>query len=118
MAQTFHCVEWRTDWWPIDAHQEKFISTAVGGPVSWNVDAQGHVFQALKATPDSQDPHLVIDRAGVEWSVCEVTTPQSWAHGARCLILNSRECVRRLWEYPPNWRSLDADVLLRLGTAD
>ena len=86
--------------------------------MSWNVDADGHVFRALRTPADSQGPHVVIDRAGVEWSVCEVSTPQSWAHGDRCLILNSRECVRRLWEYPPEWRTLDADALLRLGIAD
>jgi hypothetical protein len=54
----------------------------------------------------------------VEWSVREVETPQPWARGERCLVLNSRECVRRVWQYPRNWRSLDADVLLRLNVVD
>ena len=45
-------------------------------------------------------------------------TPQAWARAARCLVLSSRECVRRVWQYPPNWRALDADALLRLGRAD
>jgi len=26
--------------------------------------------------------------------------------------------VRRVWKYPREWRTLDADVLLRLGVAD
>lgn len=55
---------------------------------------------------------------GVKWTVREVDTPQSWARAERCLVLNSRECVRRIWRYPSDWRSLDADVLLRLDTAD
>jgi hypothetical protein len=61
---------------------------------------------------------VVVDRAGVEWTVREVETPQPWARGERCLVLNSRECVRRVWQYPPDWRSLDADVLLRLNVVD
>ena len=62
--------------------------------------------------------HIVIDRHGVEWTVCEVPTPQVWAKTDRCLVLNSRECVRRVWEYPRHWRTLDADALLRLGVQD
>ena len=45
----------------------------------------------------------------------EVDTPQTWARGDRCLVLNSRDCVRRIWNYPPDWRRLDADTLLALG---
>jgi hypothetical protein len=33
-------------------------------------------------------------------------------------VLNSRECVRRVWRYPRDWRNLDADVLLRLNVVD
>jgi hypothetical protein len=61
---------------------------------------------------------VVIDEGGVEWSVQEIATPQSWARGKRCLVLNSRECVRRVWRYPRNWRELDASALLALGVAD
>jgi hypothetical protein len=61
---------------------------------------------------------VIMDRGGVEWTVREVRTPQPWARGDRCLVLNSRECVRRLWRYPSDWRTLDAEDLLELGTAD
>jgi hypothetical protein len=54
----------------------------------------------------------------VEWTVREVATPQSWARASRCLVLSSRECVRRVWQYPPTWRTLDADALLSMGRAD
>lgn len=92
--------------------------TAVGALVSWSVDSDGHVFPANGGGADERYPHIVVDRTGVEWTVREVPTPQVWAKGVRCLVLNSRECVRRVWQYPKEWRSLDADVLLALGTAD
>jgi len=86
--------------------------------VSWSVDAHGHVFPANGGAAEDPYPHVVVDRAGVEWTVREVETPQPWARGERCLVLNSRECVRRVWRYPRDWRSLDADVLLRLNIVD
>lgn len=88
------------------------------GVVSWSVDTEGHVFPAHGGAAEGDYPHVVVDRGGVEWTVREVATPQSWARAQRCLVLNSRECVRRIWAYPRNWRSLDADVLLSLGVAD
>jgi hypothetical protein len=93
-------------------------STAVGDVVSWSVDANGHVFPADGGAADEESPHIVVDRSGIEWAVREVVTPQTWARGARCLVLNSRECVRRVWRYPSHWRKLDADSLLRLGVVD
>ncbi|HTK46868.1 MAG TPA: hypothetical protein VL328_02670 [Gemmatimonadaceae bacterium] len=54
----------------------------------------------------------------MEWTVREVATPQSWARAPRCLVMGSRECVRRVWSYPDRWRTLDADALFRLGRAD
>ena len=97
---------------------EHFTSTAVGDLVSWSVDAHGHVFPANGGAAAEEYPHIVLDRDGVEWSVREVATPQAWARAPHCLVLSSRECVRRIWHYPPDWRVLDADSLLRLGTAD
>ena len=95
-----------------------FTGTAVGAQVSWSVDTEGHVFPANGGAADERYPHVVVDRNGVEWTVREVSTPQVWAKGLRCLVLNSRECVRRVWNYPRNWHSLDADALLRLDVAD
>lgn len=83
--------------------------------MSWSVDATGHIFPANGGAADDPYPHVVVDRAGVEWTVREVDTPQPWARRERCLVLNSRECVRRIWDYPPSWRKLDADELLTLG---
>ena len=86
--------------------------------MSWSVDAHGHVFPSHGGAADEDYPHVVVDRDGIEWTVREVATPQAWARRPQCLVLNSRECVRRIWEYPASWRSLDADQLLRLGRAD
>ena len=86
--------------------------------MSWSVDASGHVFPANGGAADEEYPHVVVDRNGVEWAVREVQTPQPWARATHCLVLNSRECVRRIWHYPPQWRTLDADILLHLGIAD
>jgi hypothetical protein len=103
---------------PLSARATAFTSTAVGDLVSWNVDTNGHAFPAKGGAADEQYPHVVVDRSGVEWTVREVATPQPWARGERCLVLNSRECVRRIWRYPAEWRGLDAAALLRLGTVD
>ena len=86
--------------------------------MSWSVDADGHIFPANGGAADEQFPHVVVDRQGVEWTVREVPTPQVWAKTTQCLVLNSRECVRRVWDYPRHWRTLDADALLRLGIHD
>jgi hypothetical protein len=86
--------------------------------VSWSVDTEGHAYPMHGRASDDQFPHVIVDRNGVEWTVREVATPQAWAKNAQCLVLNSRECVRRLWHYPRHWRTLDADTLLRLGVVD
>jgi len=86
--------------------------------VSWSVDAYGHVFPSQRETANEDFPHLVVDPDGVEWSVREVTTPQTWARAPRCLVLSSRDCVRRVWSYPSEWRDLPSDALLRLGRLD
>ena len=83
----------------------------------WSVDPNGRVFRSHGGGANEPYPHVIVDSDGVEWSVCEVATPQAWARGERCLVLNSRDCVRRIWSYPPDWRDLDADALLDLGVA-
>ena len=81
----------------------------------WSVDTNGRVFRSHGGIDEEPYPHVIVDGEGVEWTVREVDTPQTWARGERCLVLNSRDCVRRVWNYPPDWRRLDADTLLALG---
>lgn len=97
---------------------ESPLAQSAGDVVSWSVDATGRVFPANGGAADEQYPHVVVDREGIEWNVREVSTPQLWAKSPRCLVLNSRECVRRVWQYPRHWRTMSADDLLRLGCAD
>ena len=81
----------------------------------WSVDPNGQLFRSPDGTADESYQHVIVDSDGVEWAVREVATPQAWARGERCLVLNSRDCVRRVWNYPPEWRRLDANTLLALG---
>jgi len=82
--------------------------------VYWSVDPNGRVFHTHGGFGDDPRPHVIVDDDGVEWSVREVATPQEWARGAHCLVLSSRDCVRRVWSYPGDWRRLDAGSLLDL----
>ena len=81
----------------------------------WSVDTNGDVFRSHGGADEDPCLHMVVDSDGVEWTVHEVATPQAWARGDHCLVLSSRECVRRIWNYPSDWRRLDADALLALG---
>ena len=84
--------------------------------VSWSVDTYGHVFPDQRDSAD-QYSHVVLDQDGVEWSVREIATPHEWARAPHCLVMSSRECVRRVWSYPRDGRELDADTLMQLGSA-
>lgn len=64
--------------------------------------------------PHEAATRVVIDAQGNEWVVREVDTPQTWAHGARCLIFSSPAIVRRLWRYPDDWFRRSARELLDL----
>lgn len=92
-----------------------FHSTVVGDLVSRSVEGDDLIVPVREGAGEVHARYSMLDGSGVPWIVHELETPEAWAHAKRCLILNSRECVRRLWDYPGNWRSLDADTLLRLG---
>ena len=58
--------------------------------------------------------------AGVPWTVTEqdglcVPGNADGAHGARCLVFASPEVVRRVWDYPPDWRTVPDDALFALS---
>ena len=56
-------------------------------------------------------PVAFVQRIGetyLHWSVVEVdaaTVPG--ARGSYCLLFTREECVRRVWDYPADWQSLD-----------
>jgi hypothetical protein len=58
--------------------------------------------------------------AGVTWTVTErdgvgVPGNADGARGRRCLVFASPEVIRRVWDYPPDWRTLPDAALLALS---
>jgi len=52
----------------------------------------------------------------LHWSVVEVdaaTVPG--ARGSHCLVFTREDCVRRVWDYPADWQSLDDEGLAALS---
>ena len=64
-------------------------------------------------------PVLFAQRTGaesVEWEVVEVDAAAvPGALGPRCLLFSRRDCIRRVWDYPVDWRTLDAVGLAALS---
>ena len=57
---------------------------------------------------------------GVTWTVTErdgagVPGNGDGARGRRCLVFASPEAVRRVWDYPPDWRALPDAALFALS---
>lgn len=67
------------------------------------------------ARPDGQVTYR--DSEGGVWEVHEVVvSPASpWARGARCLLFRSPGSIRRVWTYPPEWRTLGPAELEQLS---
>jgi hypothetical protein len=66
------------------------------------------------APPSSRDARIFRDDAGVTWWVHEVSGEYLGTVGATCLLVVSANELRRVWKYPPDWRSLAAEALLKL----
>jgi hypothetical protein len=57
-----------------------------------------------------------VDGAWLSWSVVEVDAREvPGAHGARCLVFTRHDCIRRVWDYPADWRTLDDAALAALS---
>jgi hypothetical protein len=83
-------------------------------PVSWAASLipsgmpHGHErpIEPIDSTPIMFAQH--VDGAWLSWSVVEVDARAvPGALGARCLIFTRPDCIRRVWNYPANWRTLD-----------
>jgi hypothetical protein len=60
-------------------------------------------------------PNRDLERGNERWTVREVDARRvPGARADRCLICESGEVVRRLWEYPKNWTELDDEALWKL----
>ena len=58
----------------------------------------------------------MVDGTWQQWTVVEIDgTRVPGSHGRRCLIFARPECIRRVWDYPSDWRALDNDALMRLS---
>lgn len=55
-----------------------------------------------------EGPVLFKDAEGSTWEVHEVlVSPGSpWARGERCLLFRAAGTIRRVWNYPADWRRL------------
>jgi hypothetical protein len=58
----------------------------------------------------------IVDVDGERWSVSERDCRDvPGARGARCLVFMSEYGFRRVWEFPPNWRTLSVAELMKLS---
>jgi hypothetical protein len=58
----------------------------------------------------------IIDGVWLHWTVVEVDARMvPGSHGARCLIFTRQDCIRRVWDFPSEWRALDATALEELS---
>lgn len=53
-----------------------------------------------------------------EWTVVEVDARNvPGTRGEHCLVFSRRDCIRRVWTYPLDWRTLDDAALAVLSWA-
>jgi len=58
----------------------------------------------------------LVDGTFVRWYVSEVDgRAVPGTRGSHCLLFACDGIIRRVWEYPPNWRTLDAAALTLLS---
>ena len=69
--------------------------------------------------PPYPEPVTFVQRAGdawLHWSVVEMDARAvPGAHAALCLVFAREGCIRRVWNYPIDWRALDDDELASLS---
>ena len=57
-----------------------------------------------------------VDSLGTDWRIYEVASANVPApRGSNCLIFESTQAVRRVWNYPANWHKLSSDELTALS---
>ena len=57
-----------------------------------------------------------VDSRGTDWRIYEIASNNVPApRGRNCLIFESTQAVRRVWNYPSNWEKLSTDELSALS---
>jgi hypothetical protein len=70
---------------------------------------------AASVSYESHSSERLLQRGGRQWTVREVN-----AHGVpgarreTCLICESAEVIRRIWDFPADWRVVDDEALWNL----
>ncbi len=75
------------------------------------------VFNDAGADRLMTNPRLCfVDSVGTDWRIYEVASVNVPApRGRNCLIFESAQAVRRVWNYPQNWHNLSSDELSALS---
>lgn len=59
---------------------------------------------------------VTFDRDGVRWRVYEESgAVVPGARGSACLVFDSDAVIRRVWNYPTEWRALSAAELIAIS---
>jgi hypothetical protein len=70
---------------------------------------------SVSVSYEIQSTERLLQRGGRQWIVREASA--RGVPGARretCLICESAEVIRRIWDFPDNWRTADDESLWRL----
>ena len=69
-----------------------------------------------RSQPPQAGRRMVTDRdTGRTWQIWEADTARiPGARGARCLIFDAQDVIRRVWLVPDDWRAMTDEGLLRL----
>jgi hypothetical protein len=68
-----------------------------------------------RVVQDARPGERLVERADRRWTLREMDARAvPGARAPRCLICESTEVIRRLWNYPRNWRELDDRELATL----
>jgi hypothetical protein len=82
-------------------------------------EVEREVFREIsreRAAEESVPPLTVRDAAGTRWCVTEVRGQHvPGARGDACLVFESEGAIRRVWDYPPSWRELPPQDLIRVS---
>ena len=64
------------------------------------------------ATPVCQ----FVDPTGIDWRIYEFSSAQVPApRGPQCLVFESDDAIRRVWNYPDDWQHLSPTELVALS---